>query len=146
MNLKFLMAGFFLLVVSVSNVVYADHVSSYYPPERISCQLNGYDKLYCGEINRRYLVEDMTTANLEHGRDNVFYFVSAAAYVTPNNTEARVFFTYKDSQSKLVKLRTLTTSIWPDLKHGNWKKINDDIYVCDTGYMNCLVTNHHHIS
>ena len=50
-------------------------------------------------------------------------------------------YVYKDANGKSVKLKTINTSIKPDVKNGAWKQFKDEFYTCDTGYMSCPITN-----
>lgn len=114
-------------------------VNNYYPPERINCSLDN-SKLSCEGFNHQYLIEDTYTANL-NGKDQAFAFSSGAAYFTKDKSEATVFFTYRNSQSKVVKIKSANTSIRPDFESGSWTKVHDDLYVCKAGYMNCPITS-----
>jgi hypothetical protein len=116
----------------------ASAADSYYPPERIHCSLlNG--KLNCEGYSHQYLVEDTYTADMDE-TDQVFAFSSGAAYFNADKSEATVFFTYRNSNFKNVKLKTSVTSIRPDLENGYWIKVDDDLYVCKDGYMHCPIT------
>ncbi len=113
--------------------------SDYYPPERLHCRVDNAGKLTCSDFNRKYLVEDTYTADFPAGKEIIFTFATGAAYSTPQN-EWAVFYTFKDTHSKMVKLRTTNTDIQPSLKNGAWKK-NKDLYTCSAGYMSCGITN-----
>lgn len=111
---------------------------SYYPPERIHCTVNDH-KLSCEGFNRQYLVEDAYTADFHRNKEQVFSFMSGAAYFNSNRSEATVFYTYNNSQHKNVKLRSASTIIRPDFDKGNWVKVQEDLYVCKAGYMQCPI-------
>ena len=113
--------------------------NSYYPPERINCTANN-GKLTCEGFNHQYLVEDTYTADLG-SKDQVFAFYSGAAYFTPDKSEATVFFTYRNSHNKSVKIKSTSTSIRPDFENGTWTNVSGDIYVCKEGYMQCPITS-----
>lgn len=114
-------------------------VNNYYPPERIDCTLDN-NKLNCEGFNHQYLVEDTYTADLST-KDQTFAFASGAAYFTPDKSEATVFFTYRNSHFKTVKIKSVTTGIRPDFENGSWTKVQDDLYVCKAGYMHCPITS-----
>lgn len=139
MKLKTILVGAFALFISLNSVVYAG--LNYYPPERINCELNYDGRVICYEFNRHYLVEDPSNNVLQLERNEAFHFVSATSYTTPDESANVVFFTYNNANNKTIKLKTIHWSITPDVKNGNWRKINEEIYVCDTGYMNCPITN-----
>ena len=113
--------------------------NNYYTPERINCSLD-HNKLSCEGFNHQYLIEDTYTANLSD-KDQAFAFYSGAAYYTPSKSEATVFFTYRNAQSKVVKIKSANTSIRPDIENGSWTKVHDDLWVCKAGYMNCPITS-----
>ena len=113
--------------------------NSYYPPERINCSLES-NKLSCEGFNHSYLVEDTYTADLTN-KDQVFSFTSGAAYFTQDKSESTVFFTYRNSHFKTVKIKSVTTNIRPDFENGSWTKVHDDLYVCKAGYMHCPITS-----
>lgn len=114
---------------------------NYYPPERIHCMLNDTEALSCNEFDRQYLIEDATNADLKKNEGMTFHFFSAVAFFTPNKEESSIFFTYHNHLQKVVKLKTTDFSLKPDLKNGAWKQLNEDIYICDAGYMHCPITN-----
>lgn len=136
--MKVIVASMALLALGIGSIAYAR--GDYFPPERIHCsRASDTAKPICTEFNRQYLTEDAATT-LEVGKDEVFSYVSGAAYYTPDQQIA-VFYTYKNSRFKSIKLKTINTAIKPDLANGSWRKIKDDLYVCDAGYMNCPITN-----
>lgn len=107
------------------------------PPERVNCHINAAQKLNCDDFDRLYLMEDTFNADFQHGKEQAFHFASAAAYLSPGEHTSTVFFTYHNSQSKFVKLKTIPVTAFPDLENGHWKKLTNDIYTCDAGYMSC---------
>ena len=129
-----------VLFLALGNMAYADG-GRYAPPERINCTVNNASQLVCNGFNRQYLIEDKTTADLEKGKTETFYFTSGVAYFTPSMNEASVYFSYNNSKFKIVRLKTVNSSIHPNIQSGDWEKFKDDIYVCDTGYMGCTITN-----
>jgi hypothetical protein len=113
--------------------------SNYTPPERINCSLvNG--KMNCEGISHQYLIEDTYTAKLD-ATDQAFSFSSGAAYFNEDKSEATVFFTYRNSNLKVVKVKSANTSIRPDFENGDWVKVHEDLYVCKSGYMQCPITS-----
>lgn len=140
MKLKIFIASLVAVVFGFNGIACA-RPGSYYPPERLNCQLKNNARFQCEPIDRHYLVEDMTNANLQKNRTEVFHFVSAVAYFTANHLEASVFYTYENTSMKMVKLRTIDPSIRPDITHGTWKKFNNDIYTCDAGYLSCPISS-----
>ena len=141
MKLKIVAGSIFALTLGLIGVAHANAVSSYYPPERIHCMLSGQNEVSCDEFNRQYLVEDTSNADLQQNRHETFHFVSGAAYFTPDQKEAVIFYTYNNHHYKMVKLKTINPNIRPDLFNGNWRKVAEDIYTCDAGYMSCPITN-----
>lgn len=133
MKIKALIAT--VLTLGINSAAFA--FTDYYPPERLSCNLTN-NKLTCSDFNRNYLMEDTYTADFNKGEE-MFHFGSAVAYFAQN--EASIFFTYHDNDNKMVKLKTVNTSIKPNLTKGQWKRVTDDIYTCDVGYMSCPITN-----
>lgn len=131
------------VTLGMSGLAHARNNAVYNPPERISCSMKASQQLTCGDFNRRYLSEGLYTADFNQGQDQSFSFSTAAAYFTTNHQQARVFFTYRNGQGKMVRLETFDTSIQPDLASGSWKALNsnNDIYTCNEGYMNCGITN-----
>jgi hypothetical protein len=97
-------------------------------------------KLNCEGFSHQYLVEDTYTADLDD-KDQVFAFASGAAYYNADKTEATVFFTYRNSNDKVVKVKSANTSIRPDFENGSWTKVHKDLYVCKEGYMQCPITS-----
>lgn len=126
------------LTLSVVGISYAG-ASNYHPPERIHCTLDN-NKLNCEGFDRQYLTEDTHTADFT-SRSQYFSFSSGAAYFTPDMSEATVFYTYRNGYHKNVKVKSTSTNIRPDFKHGNWTKVSDDLYVCKSGYMKCPITS-----
>jgi hypothetical protein len=124
--------GFAVTSVIASN-------NNYYPPERVHCLLE-QGRMDCEGFSHQYLVEDTYTADLDDS-DQVFSFASGAAYYNADKSEANVFFTYRNSNNKIVKLRSAVTSIRPDFENGNWTKVQNDLYVCKDGYMHCPITS-----
>lgn len=124
-----------ILALGLISVAHA----SYPPPERLECQLNG-GKLNCEGFDRQYLTEHIYSAVFTEGEGKVLTFKSAAAYFTPNQKEWTVLVTYKDLHNKDVLLKTVNYSIKPDLKNGDWKRVKNEFYTCDSGYMNCSLT------
>ncbi len=112
--------------------------NNYFPPERIHCSLV-QGKMNCEGFSHQYLVEDTYTADLDD-KDQAFAFASGAAYYNADKTAANVFFTYRNSKTKVVKVRSANTAIRPDFENGNWTKVHDDLYVCKDGYMHCPIT------
>ncbi len=112
--------------------------NNYYPPERINCSLD-HNRLSCEGFNKQYLVEDTYTADLS-SKEQAFAFKSGVAYFTADHNEATVFFTYRDAKNKIVKLKSVHTSVRPDFTNGNWVKMDEDLFVCKDGYMNCPIT------
>lgn len=124
--------------LSLGAAISASAAISYYPPERIHCALKD-SKLACEGFNRQYLVEDTYTADL-NSEEKSFSFKSGIAYFTPDKSQASMFFTYRDHNHKLVKLKSASPNVRPDLKHGNWIKMDEDLYACKDGYMHCPIT------
>ena len=140
MKLKMIVGSVIALTLGLGNIAHAGQ-GNYTPPERINCSLNSASQLVCNGFNRQYLVEDRTTAELEKGKSETFYFTSGVAYFTPSMNEANIFFTYTSNKFKLVKLKTINASIHPNVQKGDWEKFKEDIYTCDAGYMGCTLTN-----
>jgi|GEM_PF-2121463 hypothetical protein len=138
MKLKTIIGSAVALTLGLGGVAFA--AGDYFAPERMHCKIDNAGKLSCSDFNRSYLTEDTHTAQLPPGKDLVFNFATGAAYFDEGSNAWTVFFTYKDTSSKNVKLRSVNTSIQPDLKNGAWKK-NKDIYTCTAGYMSCPITN-----
>jgi hypothetical protein len=111
---------------------------NYYPPERLHCKADASGKLTCSDFNRKYLVEDTHTADFPAGKEVVLTFASGAAYTDHNQWS--VFYTFKDTHSKNMKLKSTSDSIQADLKNGAWKQLKD-LYTCTAGYMSCPITN-----
>lgn len=139
MKLKAVIGSMVALTLGLGSMAYA--AGDYYPPERIHCMLNNVDKLSCDEFNRQYLAEDTTNADFPKGKDDIFHFVSAVAYMAPRQDQASVFYTYNNAKSKMVKLKTINTAIRPDLKNSSWKKFKDDVYTCVDIETKCPITN-----
>ena len=125
------------LTFGLGSVAYA---ADYFPPERINCKLTQAGKLSCEGFNHQYLIEDVSSANLTR-KDEIFYFVSDAAFFTPNMSESTVYFTYKNADLKIVKIKSAATTIRPDFTTGSWQRIQDDLFICNAGYMHCPITN-----
>lgn len=128
-----------ILALSVSGFASAKQISTdgYTPPERLTCS-NVNDKVSCEGFNRAYLVEDNYIADFK-GTDVAFVFVSGAAYYNSDKTEADIFYTYRNSDGKTVKLKTVNFNMRPDLENGSWVAQEDDLYVCTEGYMSCPI-------
>lgn len=109
----------------------------YYPPERIHCMLKDA-KLSCEGFSHHLLVEDVYTADFS-GKDNVFAFYSGAYYKL-NESESTVLYTYRNKHQKTVRLRSASNAVRPDFSTGHWTKVQDDLYVCKGGYMQCPIT------
>src|SRR3990167_8814381 len=126
MKLKAMFAACMLM----SGLVTIAHARSltFSPPERLNCHLNSAQKLNCDDFDRLYLTEDTFTADFQEGKDQAFYFASAAAYLAPAEHTAAVFFTYRNAQSKFVKLKTIPVTAYPDIENGHWKQLTKDIY------------------
>lgn len=142
MKMRNMMFGLIMASLGLAVNSYAISPDTYLPPERILCKLTSMDKLSCLEFDRSYLTEvtDFTSQDVGRETYEVFHFVSAIAYYTPNQTEANVFITYKNSQAVPVRLTTVSTALHPDLSYGGWKKYNDEIYKCNAGYQRCPLT------
>lgn len=138
MKLKSIIGNMVVIALGLSSVAYA---SDYYPPERMDCRFTDKGKISCEAFDRSYLTEDLSNAEFPHDVNEVFYFVSAAAYFSPSQHEASVFYTYHNQDGQMVKLRTVNSDIRPNLRKGNWRKLNRDIYVCNAGYMSCPITS-----
>ncbi len=135
-----------ILALSVSGLAVAKPVSSdsYTPPERLTCSnVNG--KVSCEGFSRQYLVEDSYIADFK-GSDVAFVFVSGAAYYNSDKSEADIFFSYRNSDGKTVKLKTVNFNMRPDLVDGSWLQVQDDLYVCTEGYMSCPIVSADSIS
>ena len=137
MKLTSIAAGLMGLSIGFCSVAFA---GDYFPPERIHCKSSAAGRMSCEGFNHQYLTEDTFTANLTD-KDEIFNFKSGVAYYTPSMNETSIFFTYNNSFAKLVKLKSTSTSIRPDLESAGWKKVRKDTYVCNTGYMSCPITN-----
>lgn len=139
MKLKAIMGCLMAAAMGMSSAVYA--AGDYFPPERMHCHIDAANKLSCDGFERAYLTEDASNVNIPRGKDETFFFVSGSAYFTPSKDEASVFFTYKNTRFKTVKLKTASTAIRPDFENGSWKQLSKDIYTCNAGYMHCPITN-----
>jgi hypothetical protein len=135
MNLKTICAGIIGLTLGLGSVAYGE--SHYFAPEHLQCRLDAHQKIACNEFNRNYLTEHTYTGNLQE-RSKLFTFYTGVAYVTQND-EWNIIFTYKDNESQNVTLRTINTSIKPDLKNGGWVRFKDEFYVCSEGYRSCMI-------
>lgn len=138
MKLKSIIGTAVVLTFGLGSIA-ALAAGDYFPPERLHCKTDVAGKLTCSDFNRKYLVEDTHTANFPAGKDVVFAFASGAGYVDSDN-QWSVFYTFKEAGGKNVKLKSINTSIQPDLKVGAWKQIKD-LYSCTAGYMSCPITN-----
>lgn len=139
MKITYMFGHVAALVLGMSGVVHA--AGDYFPPERLHCSMDSLNKLTCDGFSRQYLVEDTYTVNLPAGKEVSLMFSSGVAYFTPDQNETSIFFTYKDNFNKTIKLKTVNTSIRPDLKNGEWKKLKNEFYTCDSGYMSCPITD-----
>ena len=139
MKLAKVMGCVVVMVMGCSSVAYASN-GSYFPPERIHCAKTDTGRIRCEGFNHQYLTEDVHTADLSKREDN-FNFSSGVAYFTPDMSEASVFYTYKNADQRIVKLKTTSILIKPDLSNSAWTKVQDDLYVCDAGYMHCPITD-----
>lgn len=138
MKLKTIVASTIsVLTIGLASVTSA-YADIYYPPERIHCWINNH-KLTCEGFNHQFFAEDTYTADLT-SKDQLFSFKSAVAYFTPDQSQVSVFVTYHDSHHKMVKLKSTSTHIRPDLNNGQWTKMDEDLYLCRGGYMHCPVT------
>ncbi|MBX3708542.1 MAG: hypothetical protein KIT56_06390 [Gammaproteobacteria bacterium] len=137
MKLKTMVIGAVAIAFGLSGVAVA--AGDYHPPERLHCKVNDAGNLSCFDFNRAYLVEATHTADLPPGKEVVFNFSTGTAFVTSQN-EWSVFYTYIDSSFKNVRIKTISTSIRPDVQVGAWKKTKD-YYSCTAGYMSCPITN-----
>lgn len=113
--------------------------TSYYPPERLHCKVDKVGKLSCADFNHEYLAEATYTADFPAEKDVVFTFAWGSAFVTSTN-EWGVFYTYKDSNGKNIRLKTINTAIHPDFQHGEWSVMRN-YYLCTAGYMSCPITD-----
>lgn len=134
-----IMTTFAALSLSAISIASAAPAINYIPPERIHCMLD-QGKLNCEGFAHQYLVEDTYTADFDD-KDQVFSFSSGAAYYNADKSEATVFFTYRNANFKNVKLKSAITSIRPDFNNGSWVRVQDDLYVCKSGYMQCPITS-----
>lgn len=138
MKLKLILTGS-ILAVGLVNVAIAGRTTHFNPPERMDCVMNVSRHLECNGFNHDILEHDVSTVDLPVGGDVTVHFSSAVAYLTPDHTESSIFFTYRDTKQKMVRLKTLDAYAKPVWESGHWKKINDEIYTCDSGYMNCSI-------
>lgn len=127
--------AFMLIGCSVSYAM----PGSYFPPERIDCILNDANNPYCMEFNRDFLTEDFSNAVLKQDKHKTFYFYSAVAYATADQSYS-VFYTYRNYLFETIKLKTVSPAIRPDLTSGEWLAKDKDMYVCTAGYMSCSIT------
>ncbi len=115
MKLKSILVGMVTTItLGLGAVVFAQSVNSYYPPERINCNLDGA-RVSCEGFNHQYLAEDTYTANFD-GKEQTFAFASGAAYYNSDRSEVSVYYTYKNSEAKNVKLKTISTTFAQILK------------------------------
>ena len=122
-------------LVSVAALAATD----YFPPERLLCKVDNASNLTCSDFNRKYLMEYTHTADFPAGKEIVFTFSSGTAYFTSQH-EWSVFFTYKNTTGKNIRLTSVNTTIHPNIDVGAWKK-HPDFYTCTAGYMSCPITN-----
>src|SRR3990167_4591735 len=104
MKLGKIVSGAALLALALSGVAYASASGSYYPPERIHCTKSDGNRIHCEGFNHQYLTEDLYTANFDK-KDDTFNFYSGTAYFTPDMSQATVFFTYKNADQRIMKLK-----------------------------------------
>ncbi len=125
-----------VVLMGLSGVVFA---SEFMPAERIHCMVNEVGKLSC-EINHEVLVEHTYTADMPVGKEVVFNFAGAVAYFANQKDGAldwSILYTYVDTKFKNVTLRTVNTTIKPNLQSGTWKRFKNEYYYCNQGYMSC---------
>lgn len=128
-----------LVLTMAVGCVYAGN--SYYPPEHLDCKRTATSDLKCESFNRAYLIENTTTADFDKDKPQAFLFYSGAAYyANQQHDEVTVIYTYHNAAGKNVTLKTVDTSITPDLKNGAWVT-KGDISTCDAGYRSCPITN-----
>jgi hypothetical protein len=137
MKLLKIVSSVVALGLGLSSVSYA---SSFFPPERISCTKNAAGSIRCEGFNHSYLVEGVSTSLFKNNEDT-FYFDTGSAIFTPGMDEAAVSYTYKNSDHRIMKLRTTSVRLYPDFSNSSWTKVHEDLYMCDAGYMNCAFTD-----
>ena len=135
MKLRTICVSIIGLTLGLGSIAYGSE--SYFAPEHLQCRLDN-NKLSCNDFNRAHLIENTYTADFQNS-NKLFTFFSGVAYFTAQN-EWSIIFTYKDALAKNVTLRTVSTSIKPDLKSGAWVRYKDEFYTCTTGYRSCLFT------
>lgn len=140
MRIAKIVCGVAVLGMALSGMAYASTTGTYFPPERIHCVKNESSKIRCEGFSHQYLTEDLYTAHFDK-KEDTFNFVSGVAYFTPDMSEASVFFTYKNADQKIVKLKTTSVLLHPVKENSAWTKVQDDLYVCDAGYMHCPITD-----
>lgn len=138
MSLKTIIVSAIAMSLGISSIAFA--ANDYFPPERIRCSVDNIGKLSCNDFNRKYLVEDTYTADFPSGQEVVFLFGTGVAYYDTQD-QWQVFYTYKDSTGKSVKLKSISYSIKPDIQTGAWIKYKDEFYNCTAGYMSCPIFN-----
>lgn len=127
--------GCCLFIVLALGCMQLARADSFYPPERINCNLSILGELHCANLDRNILKESTTNADLNNDRYDTFVFRSAVAYLF--NQEATIYLGYYNFSGKIVRLTTVNKQIHPDLMNTNWKKITDDMYLCQAGYLQC---------
>lgn len=136
MKLKTLIISTIAAALGISGMAFA--ANDYFPPERLHCSVDNVGKLTCSDFNRKYLVEDTYTADFPQGKQVLFMFSDGVAYFT-NQDEWQIFYTYKDTSGKNVKLKTTSYSIKPDIQNGKWIKFKEEYYSCNASYMSCPI-------
>lgn len=140
MKLCKIVGGAVVLALTISGAAYASTSGTYFPPERIHCVKSASSKVRCEGFNHQYLTEDLYTAHFDK-KEDTFNFVSGVAYFTPDMSEASVFFTYKNADQSIMKLKTTSVLLHPVKGNTAWTQVQDDLYVCDAGYMHCPITD-----
>lgn len=128
------LSAFFSLLLSTN--LYAQ--GSYFPPERLYCNLDVAGKVECQGIDNDYLTPAQSMGVRKDG--DVFFFVSGEATLSADRKEALIMFTYKTPTSKVVKLAGASSAVMPNLStRGNWIENKDHTLTC-TAYMRCPLT------
>lgn len=129
--------GMTALFLGLINFTFA---GEYYPPERISCNLNSFAKLSCEYLDRSYVTESPTTANLNLGNNEPFYFISAVAHLTSDG-QSMIYFVYSNKDKTLINLQTISTAFHPKWTNKHWYKLQAGIYGCDASFRQCYITD-----
>lgn len=140
MKLSKIVGGMAVLVLALGGVASASTSGTYYPPERIHCVKSEGSRVRCEGFNHQYLTEDLYTSGFDK-KEDTFNFVSGVAYFTPDMSEASVFFTYKNADQRIMKLKSTSVLLHPVKDSTAWTRVQDDLYVCDAGYMHCPITD-----